>query len=187
MDFKSLVPWRERSQSPATGEDFSDPFMALRREMDRMLDDFFSNSRFGGRSLRPLTGGWQGVTPTVDVAETQKELVVTAELPGLDQKDFEVTLAGDLLTIKGEKKAEQEQKDGDHYYMETRTRRRHSPPRGSHASSQAGLSADCRRRIHAGGNGKYHGHRRSERLAAPGRGWPSDRGDGGNRCTRHRG
>ena len=120
MDFKSLVPWREKSQTPATRDDFFDPFVAFRREMDRMFDDFFNNFGFGGRSLRPLTGGWQGVTPTVDVAETDRELVVTAELPGLDQKDFEVTLAGDVLTIKGEKKAEQEQKEGDHYYMERR-------------------------------------------------------------------
>ncbi len=120
MDFKSLVPWRERSQTPATREDFSDPIVTFRREMDRMFDDFFNNFGFGGRSPRPLTGGWQGVTPTVDVAETDRELVVTAELPGLDQQDFEVTLAGDVLTIKGEKKAEQERKDGDHYYMERR-------------------------------------------------------------------
>jgi HSP20 family protein len=120
MDFKSLVPRREKSQAPATREDFFDPFVSFRREVDRMFDDFFNNLGFGGRSLRPLIGGWQGVTPTIDVAETDREMVVTAELPGLDQKDFEVTLAGDVLTIKGEKKAEQEQKDGDHYYMERR-------------------------------------------------------------------
>jgi HSP20 family protein len=120
MDFKSLVPWREKSQTSATRDDFFDPFVAFRREMDRMFDDFFNNFGFGSRSLRPLSGSWQGVTPTVDVAETDRELVVTAELPGLDQKDFEVTLAGDVLTIKGEKKAEQEQKEGDHYYMERR-------------------------------------------------------------------
>jgi HSP20 family protein len=108
MDFKSLVPRREKSQAPATREDFFDPFVSFR------------NLGFGGRSLRPVIGGWQGVTPTIDVAETDREMVVTAELPGLDQKDFEVTLAGDVLTIKGEKKAEQEQKDGDHYFMERR-------------------------------------------------------------------
>jgi HSP20 family protein len=118
MDFKSLVPWRDKSQTPATRDDFFDPFVNFRREVDRMFDDFFNNFGFGGRSLRPLAGGWQG--PTVDVAESDKEMVVTAELPGLDQKDFEVTLAGDILTIKGEKKAEHEQKDGDHYYMERR-------------------------------------------------------------------
>jgi HSP20 family protein len=56
----------------------------------------------------------------VDVAETDKEIVITAELPGLDEKDLDVTLAGDVLTIKGEKKAEREQKNGDSYYVERR-------------------------------------------------------------------
>jgi HSP20 family protein len=118
MEFRSLVPWRDKSQTPATREDFFDPFVSFRREVDRMFDDFFNNFGSGGRSLRPWGGGWQG--PTIDMSETDKEMVVTAELPGLDQKDFEVTLAGDVLTIKGEKKAEHEQKGGDHYHMERR-------------------------------------------------------------------
>jgi HSP20 family protein len=119
MDFKSLVPWRDKSQTPAGRDDFFDPFVSFRREVDRMFDDFFSS--FGGRGLRPMAGGsWQGVNPVIDLDETDKELVVRAELPGLDQKDFEVTLAGDVLTIKGEKKAEHEQKDGDGYYTERR-------------------------------------------------------------------
>jgi HSP20 family protein len=118
MDFKSLVPWREKSQSPASRNDYFDPFVSFRREVDRMFDDFFNS--FGGRGLRPMAGGWQGVNPVIDLDETDKELVVTAELPGLDQKDFEVMLAGDVLTIRGEKKAEHEQRDGDAYYMERR-------------------------------------------------------------------
>jgi HSP20 family protein len=120
MDFKSLVPWREKSQTPAARDDFLDPFVTFRREMDRMFDDFFNSFGFGGRALRPMSGGWPGVTPVIDVAETDKDTVVTAELPGLDEKDFEVTVAGDVLTIKGEKKAEHEEKNGDAYYMERR-------------------------------------------------------------------
>ena len=83
-----------------------------------MFDDFFNG--FGSRSLRPMTGSWQGVTPTVDVAETDKDVLITAELPGVNEKEVEVTLSGDILTIKGEKKAEHEQKDGDTYYTERR-------------------------------------------------------------------
>jgi HSP20 family protein len=116
MDFKALTPWRAKSQSPSSRDDELDPFVALRREMDRMFDEFFNN--FGGRSLRPLVGGGQGVTPTIDVRETDKDVVVTAELPGLDQKDFDVTLSGDILTIRGEKKVEQEQKVGHRNYLE---------------------------------------------------------------------
>jgi HSP20 family protein len=115
MEFGSVIPWREKSQVPAQREDFFDPFVSFRRDIDRIFDDFFN-----GRGLRPMTAGWQGVTPTIDVAETDREVVVTAEIPGLDEKDCEVTLAGDVLTIKGEKKAEHEQRDGNTYYAERR-------------------------------------------------------------------
>jgi HSP20 family protein len=116
VDFKSLVPWRnEKSQVPATREDFFDPFVTFRREMDRMLDDFF-----GGSALRPTYAGWQGTALAVDIDETDRELIVTAELPGVNDKDVEVSLAGDVLTIKGEKKAAREQKNGDSYYAERR-------------------------------------------------------------------
>ena len=110
VDFKSLVPWRNnKSQVPATREDFFDPFVTFRREMDRMFDDFF-----GSGALRPAAAGWQAITPAVDIDETDKELVVTAELPGVSDKDVEVSLAGDILTIRGEKKAEHErQADAD--------------------------------------------------------------------------
>ena len=55
----------------------------------------------------------------MDLTENDKEIVVTAEMPGLDDKDFEVTVSGDLLTLKGEK-AEHEQRNGDAYYIERR-------------------------------------------------------------------
>jgi HSP20 family protein len=116
MDFKSLVPWRNNTQPqvPATRDDFFDPFVTFRREMDRMFDDFF-----GGGALRSFQGA-QGLTPAVDIDDTDKEMVVTAELPGVTEKDVEVNLAGDVLTIKGQKKAEHEEKNGDGYHMERR-------------------------------------------------------------------
>jgi len=115
-DFKALVPWRNnKSQVPVTRGDLLDPFVAFRREMDRMFDDFLD-----GGSFRPVLAGWQGITPALDIDETEKEMIVTAELPGVSEKDVEVSLAGDLLTIKGEKKAEHEEKNGDSTYMERR-------------------------------------------------------------------
>jgi HSP20 family protein len=115
MDFKSLVPWRNnnKAQVPAVREDFFDPFVTFRREMDRMFDDFFGGV---GRSLQ----GTQSLTPAMNVDETEKEVVITAELPGVTEKDVEVNVAGDVLTIKGQKKAEHEEKNGDSYYMERR-------------------------------------------------------------------
>jgi HSP20 family protein len=118
-DFKALVPWRnDKQQTPARREDLLDPFLSFRREVDRLFEDFFDG--FGGRALRSPLLGWSGATPTIDVTETGKEIVITAELPGLDEKDFEVTVAGDVLTLKGEKRAEHEERDGSSYYAERR-------------------------------------------------------------------
>ena len=118
VDFKALVPWREKSQMPAPREDYPEPFLSFRREVDRMFDDFFSG--FGRRSVGAPFGSWGNPSPSIDVAENDKEIVVTAEMPGLDEKDFEVTVSGDLLTLKGEKKAEHERRSGEAYYMERR-------------------------------------------------------------------
>jgi HSP20 family protein len=113
VDFKALVPWRSKAQTPAPRDDYFDPFVTFRREMDRMFDDFFGGSRAN-------SGSWPALTPAVGIDETEKELVITAELPGVTEKDVEVNLAGDVLTIRGEKKAEHEQRNGDGYYMERR-------------------------------------------------------------------
>ena len=102
MKLKSLVP--RRSNQPADREDFYDPFVRFRREIDRRFDDFFD-------------AGWQpfgrrGLMPAIDIEESDKEVVVTAELPGVTEKDIHLDLAGDILTIKGEKKMERESGGG---------------------------------------------------------------------------
>jgi HSP20 family protein len=83
-----------------------------------MFDDFFSG--FGRRAVGSPFGPWSTATPSMDLTDNEKEIVVTAEMPGLDEKDFEVTVSGDLLTLKGEKKDENEHRNGDAYYMERR-------------------------------------------------------------------
>jgi HSP20 family protein len=115
VDFNALVPWRNNKSEVATKRDeFFDPFVSFRREMDRMFDRFFDG-------LPASTGNaWQGIAPAVDIDETDKEMVITAELPGVSDKDVEVNLAGDVLTIKGEKKSEKEHKNGDSTYVERR-------------------------------------------------------------------
>jgi HSP20 family protein len=115
MNLNALVPWRSnKSELPARREDFLDPFVTMRREMDRIFDRFFEGF--------PMRSGesWQAITPAVDIDETDKEMVVTAELPGVTDKDLEVSVAGDILTIKGEKKDEKTQKNGDSTYVERR-------------------------------------------------------------------
>lgn len=119
MELRALVPWRNefKSQTPAARDDVFDPFVAFRHEVERMFDSFFEGF---GRSNRALSAGWSGPAPTIDIAEGEKDIVVFAELPGLDEKDFEVTVAGDVLTIKGEKKSEHEERNGESYYAERR-------------------------------------------------------------------
>lgn len=97
--------------APARGGFLSSPLAELHREVDRLFDDFMG----GFHPLRPRGGFWGGgqgeLAPTVDVTETDKEIEVTADLPGIDEKDIDVTLADGVLTIKGERKAEKEEKD----------------------------------------------------------------------------
>jgi HSP20 family protein len=81
-----------------------DPFRALRKEMDALLNDWA-----GG--FRPLSlSGEARFSPSVDVSETDQEIRIVADLPGVSEKDVEVTLSGDMLTIKGERKSEKDEK-----------------------------------------------------------------------------
>jgi HSP20 family protein len=82
------------------------PFVALRREMDRLFDDVFRG--FDGL---PGFAGREFSWPSLEVSESDNEVTVTAELPGLEEKDVEVLLAEGMLTIRGEKKSETEDKE----------------------------------------------------------------------------
>lgn len=84
----------------------------LRREMDRLWDDYFGSGR---RGLRPMTAEF---APAVDVKETDTEIVVKAEVPGMDAKDINISVTGDVLTIKGEKKSEREEKEENYHVVE---------------------------------------------------------------------
>ncbi len=83
----------------------------LRREMDRLMERFFGEPLGPERSA----GMW---SPRTDVTETKDSVTIKAELPGLEAKDVEVSLSGDMLTIKGEKKQEKEEKDEHHHLVE---------------------------------------------------------------------
>jgi HSP20 family protein len=80
-----------------------------------MFDEFFE-----GRALAPWGQTWSGFEPRVDVVETDQEVKVTAELPGLDAKDVDLTVSRNVLTLKGEKTQEHEEK-GEGYYRSERS------------------------------------------------------------------
>lgn len=86
-----------------------DVFGSLQREMDRVFDDF-------GRGFEAWNG--RDLTPKFDVSETDSEIDITAELPGLEEKDVDVSLSDGALTISGEKKADKEKKGKDYWYAE---------------------------------------------------------------------
>lgn len=86
----------------------------LRREMDRLWEDYFGPGR---RALQPLEEVW---APAVDVSESGDKVTIKAEIPGLEAKDIEISMVGETLTIKGEKKAEREEK-GESYHLVERS------------------------------------------------------------------
>ena len=119
MNLGALVPFKSASKSTDVipREEIVDPFVAFRREVDRLFDGFFDGF---GRSGRTTLAEYSGLSPIMDVTEHDKEMLITAELPGLDERDFELTVSGDVLTLKGEKKSENERRNGDSYYTERR-------------------------------------------------------------------
>ncbi|MDO9532481.1 MAG: Hsp20/alpha crystallin family protein [Deltaproteobacteria bacterium] len=84
----------------------------LRREMDRLWDDYFGPGR---RGLQPLQAEF---APAVDVKESAEAVVVKAEVPGIDAQDINISVTGDVLTIKGEKKSEREEKEANYHLVE---------------------------------------------------------------------
>jgi len=95
MSLRALVPFRDRQglARPEFGV-----FGSLQREVDRLFDDF-------ARSTLAMAGDGS-LMPSMDITETEKEFVITAELPGLERKDVEISLEDNVLTIRGEKKSE---------------------------------------------------------------------------------
>jgi HSP20 family protein len=105
MGFRDLIPW-SKSQELMQRRDEHNPFLALHREMNRLFDDMFNG--FGLPSRGPSLMEGRFSWPRVELAESDKELKVTAELPGMDEKDVQVELARGVLVIRGEKKVESE-------------------------------------------------------------------------------
>ena len=92
-----------------------DPFMSLHREMNRLFDDVFRGAPMAG--TRGSSGG-DFVPAHMDVSETENQIRICAELPGVSQDDVEVTLDEDVLTIKGEKRLERKDEKENYHFME---------------------------------------------------------------------
>jgi HSP20 family protein len=104
MGIRDLVP-RTKGQQLSTRQEPFDPFYTLHREMNRLFDDVFRGFGPLGRVGSPLMEGQLG-WPRIELSETDKTVTVSAELPGLSEKDVQVEIANGILSIRGEKKAE---------------------------------------------------------------------------------
>src|SRR5690349_15422147 len=111
MSVRDLIPWgRSNNRAPVPyRDDDRSPFLSLHREMNRVFDDFFRD--FDMRLPMMGGAGFAAGWPQIDLAETDKEVTVTAELPGLDDKDVELLVEDGMLTLRGEKRSETEDKD----------------------------------------------------------------------------
>jgi HSP20 family protein len=113
MAERGLTPWTGLRGLTPFGRD---PFFSFRREMDRLFDDFLAPTAAEPRSFAgALT---RGAFPSVDIEETKDGYKVSAELPGLDEKDVQISLRDNVLTISGEKREETTEKDGGRTWSE---------------------------------------------------------------------
>lgn len=112
MAITDLIPWRrkepEGDQEERALQVREDPFVTFQDQMNRMFDSVFQST-----GLEPFGASlerWDAFSPRVDVTETDKEIKVSAELPGLEEQDIDVALTRNVLTINGQKRQEREQK-----------------------------------------------------------------------------
>lgn len=117
---KALIPWRRKHERhlPAVSE--SRALDLMHRRMDDIFDDLFEGfeEMFSEMPLMRRNPEWLAETPSFEVSETDDEFRVRAELPGMDEKDIEVTLEGDELMVRGEKKREHEEERRDYRVSE---------------------------------------------------------------------
>jgi HSP20 family protein len=112
MTIRDLIPWtRSQDLVPELFRDErSSPFLTLHREMNRLLDEAFRGfqmSPFAGQRTDFVNPAW----PKLEVAETDKKITVSAEIPGMEEKDIEVVFSAGNLILRGETKSETEDKE----------------------------------------------------------------------------
>lgn len=137
MDIKKLAPWnwfkKEEEESGAhvpvkmaekhpqySEENYLNPIVQLHREMDKLFENTFRGfglSPFRSELFSPLTTSGL-LKPQVDIGANDKEYTITVEVPGVSEKDVQVEVSNNIMTIKGEKKQEKEEKDKDFYRIE---------------------------------------------------------------------
>lgn len=129
IDFKKLAPWNwfkkeqeeqqstaslpvQRNDLPVAGGPVS-PLLQLHREIDRLFDDAFRGFGFPTLAMPRWPSDWPGMLkPALDIQETDKQYKIALEVPGIEEKDIQITLDNDVLLVRGEKRQGQCQLEG---------------------------------------------------------------------------
>lgn len=119
MTLPNLVPFQRKSQVSSSGHPILRGWEDMHQEMDRIFDNFF-NDAFGRAPLGTAMASMSPLALQLDISETDKAYVVTAELPGLEEKDVDITLTDGILTLKGEKQQEEEKEGKTFHRIERR-------------------------------------------------------------------
>ena len=115
MKLNSLTNWWKNDKQDKN-RDVSHPISSLQSDINRVFDSFFGD--FPLTSMRSFFDD-HSLSPKVNIIDKEKEIRIEADLPGVDEKDLDVSIHGDHLLIKGEKKFEKEDKSGDYHVMES--------------------------------------------------------------------
>jgi HSP20 family protein len=118
MAITDLIPWKKDGTTlPVHRKRSEDMLLDLRSQLNRLFDEFLERP-FG---LSPFFEGYRFLgdfVPRLDVSETDKEITISAELPGMEPEDIDISLEQNMLTISGEKQAEEEEKGKRFYRVE---------------------------------------------------------------------
>ena len=116
----NLIPWRSKvTESEASLPASRSAIGRFHSEVDRLFERFFTEPFFGEKDWLTTWRPWSTVwSPTLDVSESEDAITVKAELPGVDPKDIDLSITGDILTITGEKKEEREESRDGYFHTE---------------------------------------------------------------------
>lgn len=116
MPITDLIPWRREERRVPIRREPEDARSIAQRDVDRFFDEFFRG--FDMMPARTFGESWEAFSPQIDVVEDEDAIRVSAELPGMDQDEIDVSLSRGTLTIQGEKREETEEEGKNYYRME---------------------------------------------------------------------
>ncbi|HVP13050.1 MAG TPA: Hsp20/alpha crystallin family protein, partial [Phycisphaerae bacterium] len=112
----NLIPWKQKREERTEEAGTWAPLARFRSEMDNLFDRFFGET--WGTSMLESLPARMGWGPRLDLAESENEITVRAEVPGMDPNDVNIEVVGNTLTIRGEKKQHKEEKRENYFYVE---------------------------------------------------------------------